>query len=54
MLKRTAWIWAVGCAVWCIDGGISVYQHAAPHAELDFLMAILFAIAWLFYRDQQR
>ena len=52
LLRRTAWIWLAGCIAWTVDGLISVHLHAAPHAELAFLMALLFLVAWLFYRSQ--
>jgi hypothetical protein len=53
-MRRTAWIWAAGCAAWTIDGCISLLLHADTHAELAFLMAALFGIAWLFYRNPPR
>ncbi|HEX4154799.1 MAG TPA: hypothetical protein VHY48_04230 [Acidobacteriaceae bacterium] len=53
-MRRTSWIWAVGCAAWIIDGCISVSLHATAHAELAFLVAALFGVAWLFYRTQPR
>ncbi|HEY5382649.1 MAG TPA: hypothetical protein VIJ65_10355 [Acidobacteriaceae bacterium] len=53
-MRRTAWIWAVGCAAWFVDGLISLRLHAAQHAELAFLLALLFGVAWLFYRNQPR
>lgn len=53
-MRRTAWIWALGCVVWIIDGGISLSLHSTAHAELAFMLATLFGIAWLFYRSQPR
>ena len=53
-MRRTAWIWLLGCVAWTIDGIINVSVHAPQHAELAFLMALLFGIAWLFYRSQRR
>ncbi len=53
-MQRTAWIWLLGCVTWAIDGAINVALRALQHAELAFLMAILFGIAWLFYRGQRR
>ena len=54
MLRRTAWIWLVGCIAWTVDGLISLRGHSLPHAQIAFLMALLFGIAWLFYRMQRR
>ena len=54
MLRRTAWIWMAGCIAWTVDGAISLHGHALAHAELAFLMALLFGIAWLFYRSPWR
>jgi hypothetical protein len=53
-MRRTAWIWLVGCVAWLIDGLVNVYLHSVQHAELAFLVAIMFGIAWLFYRNQRR
>lgn len=53
-MRRTAWIWLIGCIAWTADGIVSVVLHAPQHAELAFLMALLFAIAWLFYKSQRR
>ena len=39
-----------GCIAWTVDGVISLRGHALAHAELAFLMATLFGVAWLFYR----
>ena len=49
-MRKTAWIWLVGCIAWTVDGVVNVGLHATQHAELAFLMALLFGIAWLFYR----
>ncbi len=54
MLKRTAWIWAAGAAAWAVDGGVALTLHSSQHAALAFLMALLFLVAWLFYRGQKR
>lgn len=39
---------------WLLDGLVNAYLHAVQHAELAFLMALMFGIAWLFYRNQRR
>lgn len=52
-MRRTAWIWLAGCIAWLVDGLINATLHAPQHAELGFLMSLLFGIAWLFYRGQR-
>jgi hypothetical protein len=52
-MRRTAWIWAVGSAVWTFDGIVNLRYHSLAHAELAFLVAIMFGIAWAFYRQRQ-
>jgi uncharacterized membrane protein YfcA len=54
MMRRTAWIWAVGCAAWAVDGVVCLRYPNKQHAQLAFLMAMLFGVAWLFYRQQRR
>ena len=53
-MRKTAWIWLVGCIAWLVDAAVSLSLHSPPHAELAFLMSLLFGIAWLFYRNQPR
>lgn len=53
-MRKTAWIWLTGCIAWFADALISLRLHSAEHAELAFLMSLLFGIAWLFYRNQPR
>jgi hypothetical protein len=54
-MRKTAWIWLVGCCAWTLDAAVSLsVQHSAAHAYLAFVLAILFGIAWLFYRSQPR
>jgi hypothetical protein len=53
-MRRTAWIWLAGCIAWMVDGLVSLRLRSMPHAELAFVMALLFGIAWLFYRTQPR
>lgn len=53
-MRKTAWIWLAGCIAWLVDAGVSLSLHSPPHAELAFLMSLLFGIAWLFYRNQPR
>ncbi len=53
-MRRTAWIWLLGCVAWAVDGAVNVLKREPQHAELAFLMALLFGIAWLFYRGMRR
>ena len=52
-MRWTVWIWAAGCAVWTIDGLISLRAGNLQEAKLAFLLALLFAIAFAFFREQQ-
>ena len=51
-MRKTAWIWFVGCAVWFADGMVQMHFHARAHAQLAFMLALLFLAAGLFYRSQ--
>jgi hypothetical protein len=53
-MRKTAWIWFVGCAVWIVDGVLQVHFHARAHAQLAFMVAIVFLAAGLFYRNQKQ
>ena len=53
-MARLAWIWFVGCAVWVVDGLISVHLRSWQHAELAFLLAMVFFAAGMLYRRQRR
>src|SRR5665213_655050 len=53
-MRRTAWIWAVGCVVWIFDGMVHVRLRQLPHAELAFVLAAMFFVAWMFFRQQPR
>ena len=52
-MRGFAWIWFAGCAVWVVDGSISVRLQNWPHAELAFAVALVFLAAGLLYRKQQ-
>ena len=54
MMRRTSWIWMAGCIAWAVDGLVCLRYPDKRHAELAFTLAILFAIAWAFYRQQKR
>jgi hypothetical protein len=53
-MRKTAWIWLVGCCAWTLDAAVSLSVHSPQHAYLAFTLAILFGVAWLFYRSQPR
>jgi hypothetical protein len=53
-MRRTAWIWFVGCAVWIGDGVIQIHYHSLPRAKLAFMVAMMFFVAGLYYRQQPR
>ncbi len=50
-MRKTAWIWFVGCAVWIADGAIQFHFGARAHAQLALMLAMLFLVAGLFYRN---
>ena len=52
-MRKSAWIWFVGCAAWVVDGSISISLHALAHAKLAFMVALVFFAAGLFYRNQK-
>jgi len=53
-MQKSAWIWFVGCAVWFLDGVEQLHVHAQAHAELAFMLAMLFLVAGFFYRRQKQ
>ncbi len=53
-MRNTAWIWFAGFIAWVIDGIISLRLHSMQHAQLAFLVAMVFFVAGLYYRRQQR
>ena len=53
-MRKTAWIWLAGCFAWMLDAAVSLSVHSAAHAALAVILALLFGIAWLFYRSQPR
>jgi hypothetical protein len=52
-MRRTSWIWAVGCIAWTVDGFVSLRFPDKHRAEIAFLLAVLFAAAWGFYRQSR-
>lgn len=53
-MRRSAVIWLVGCIAWTVDFVANVVKHHAQHAQLALLMALMFGIAYGFYRTQSR
>ena len=53
-MRKTAWIWFIGCAAWTVDGVVQIHVHAIPHAQFAFMIAMLFLAAGLFYRQQKQ
>lgn len=51
-MRRFAWIWFVGSLVWLADGAISVHFRSWQHAELAFLLALVFVAAGVLYRQR--
>ena len=53
-MRRTAWIWAAGCIAWTVDALANLRTRNVAHAQLALLLAIMFGIAFGFYRAQKR
>ncbi len=53
-MRRFAWIWLAGCLAWSVDLVVNIAHHQIQHAELALMLAMLFAIAYAFYRNQPR
>lgn len=53
-MRRTAWIWLAGCLAWTLDCGVNLVYGNRAHAELALTLAVLFGIAYGFYRNQPR
>ena len=53
-MRRTAWIWLAGCLAWTLDAAVSLHYGNSKHAVIAVSLALLFAIAWLFYRNQRQ
>jgi len=53
-MRKTAWIWFVGCAAWFVDGLAQLRIRALPHAQLAFIIAMVFFAAGLYYRQQRQ
>ena len=53
-MSSLVWIWFAGFAAWLVDGLVSLHYRAIQHAELAFMLAMLFLAAGFFYRQQKR
>lgn len=53
-MGRFAWIWFVGCAAWVTDAAVSLHVGARQRAVLALMVAMLFFVAGVFYRQQGR
>ena len=53
-MRRTAWVWLAGLIAWTLDALVSLHYNNQKHAVIAVCMALLFGIAWLFYRSQRR
>ncbi len=53
-MRRYAWIWLAGCIVWLFNAGLSLHSGATQRAELNFLLAVVFGLAYAFYASQKR
>ena len=53
-MRRTAVIWLAGCIAWTVDFGVNLAYSHTQHAQLALIMAVLFGIAYAFYRTQSR
>lgn len=40
--------------MWLFNAGLSLHSHATQRAELNFLLALLFGVAYAFYASQKR
>jgi len=53
-MRRSAWIWFVGCAAWLVDSLISFHLGSVPRAKLAFMVSLVFLAAGFFYRSQKQ
>jgi uncharacterized membrane protein YjjB (DUF3815 family) len=51
-MRKTAWIWFLGFAAWLVDFFVSAHFHDWLHARLALMVAIVFLVAGIFYRNQ--
>ncbi len=53
-MRRTAWIWLAGCIAWTLDAAVGLHYSNSKQVVIAVSMALLFLIAWFFYRNQGR
>ncbi len=53
-MRNTAWLWLAGFLAWVVDGIVSLRLHSPMHAQLAFMVALVFLVAYLFYRKPKR
>jgi hypothetical protein len=53
-MRNYAWVWLLGCVAWMVDTAINIAYRNPQHAALALIMAVLFGIAYAFYRIQGR
>jgi hypothetical protein len=53
-MRKTAWIWFLGCAAWLLNGVVNLRLQSLAQAKLAFTIAIVFLAAGLFFRQQRR
>lgn len=52
-MRKTAWIWALGCLVWVFDTALHAHRQDWGNAGIGLLLAVLFFVAWVFFRQQK-
>ncbi len=53
-MRNTAWLWFAGCVAWAVDGIVSLHFHSLQHAQLAFMVSLVFLAAGFFYRKQNQ
>ncbi len=52
-MRKTAWIWFLGCAAWLVNGLLNLRLHSMAQARLAFAIATVFLAAGFFFRNQK-
>jgi hypothetical protein len=53
-MRKTAWIWFLGCAAWLVNGVVNLRLHSLAEARLAFTIAMVFFAAGMFYRQERQ
>lgn len=53
-MRKTAWIWALGCLVWVFSAAMHAQRHEWGNAGISGLLAGMFFAAWVFFRQQRK